>query len=95
MIAQHFYSFQVVGGRQEYIMDCLLCGHGIDSVAINIHDERIVSFAASDIEGHGYISSSSEQMLQFEQRYQDVLSLVSVPWTHDSRQDQDVGEWEE
>lgn len=35
LVAQHFWSFYVVDGVQEYVMDCALCGHGANSVRIH------------------------------------------------------------
>lgn len=34
VIAQHFYHFSVDGESQRYLMDCILCGRGVDEVLL-------------------------------------------------------------
>lgn len=39
-VAEHSYSFAIEDDEQEYIMSCLLCGNGGDSVSISPDDPR-------------------------------------------------------
>ena len=41
------YKFWVEEGRQEYRMECLLCGFGEDSASVMPHDPRKASLLES------------------------------------------------
>merc|ERR1719323_312410 len=43
LIAKHKYKFWIEDGRQEYRMDCMLCGIAEDSSSILPHDPRKAS----------------------------------------------------
>lgn len=56
LVSQHFYSFRIVGPKQEYFMDCNLCGKAEDSQWIlnedamkDIHPEHISQLERGDL----------------------------------------------
>lgn len=41
VVAQHFYQFQVTPTKQEFMMECMLCGRGIDEIPLGVKRETV------------------------------------------------------
>jgi hypothetical protein len=49
VICEHFYKFEVQGNRQDYMMDCVLCGKATHTTLIDVSDDE--ASAAGGAEG--------------------------------------------
>lgn len=88
VVCEHYHKFEVVGSsRQEYHMECVLCGKGTDTIRICTAEEARTTVSSETLNGHaemnGQDSSQTRQSLvdslasqistlQFQQQTEDA-----------------------
>uniref|UniRef100_A0A7S3PM56 Protein Churchill n=1 Tax=Aplanochytrium stocchinoi TaxID=215587 RepID=A0A7S3PM56_9STRA len=73
IIAEHFHRFHVEQGRQEYFMECLLCGRGCDSQLVH-HDDN-----DSGEEGNGAIKVEADSYYEASYIQAEIAAAEEQP----------------